>query len=142
MSWGTCYQGSNNIHAGFPALMSDGVIYTDWNSACKSNDILKKQVGITNNYNYRQFLIRNADGIIKKNQIDACERCCGCLENFGKQPQNTGKYIFKSCTDKTQPYGYEHSNLKSLYLTDTALQSRLCAPLLTQEEMLTIPNWN
>ena len=142
MSWGTCYKGSNNIHAGFPALMSDGVIFTEWKASCKNNDIIKKNAGITNNYNYRQFLIKNADTIIEKNQLAACEQCCGCLENFGKQPTNTGKYIFKSCADKTQPFGYETSNLKNMYLSDKSLQSRLCAPLLTQAQMLTIPNWN
>ena len=142
MSWGTCYKGSNNIHAGFPALMSDGVLFTKWDSACKNNNILKKSVGITNNYNYRQFLTKYADRIIKKNQIAACEQCCGCLENFGRGPVNTGKYIFKSCTDRTQPFGYETSNLKNLYLTDKALQSRLCGPLVTQEQMLRMPNWN
>jgi len=142
MSWGTCYKGSNNIHAGFPALMSDGILFTDWNSACKNNNILKKRVGITNNYNYRQFLTKYADRIIKRNQIAACEQCCGCLENFGQPPVSQGKYIFKSCTDTTKPFGYETSNLKNLYLTDKALQSRLCGPLMTQEQMLRMPNWN
>ena len=141
MSWGTCYKGSNNIHAGFPALMSDGVVFTDWNTACKNNNVLKQKVGITNNYNYRQFLTKHADQIIKQNQRAACEQCCGCMENFGAQPVSTGKYIFKSCSDKKIPFGYQTSDLKSLYLSDKALQSRLCAPLLTQDQMLTFPNW-
>ena len=42
MSWGTCYKASNNIHPGFPALMSEGNYVTDWNAACKMNDALKK----------------------------------------------------------------------------------------------------
>ena len=52
MSWGTCYKGSNNIHPGFPALMSDGQWATNWEPACTINKALKKQVGITNNYQY------------------------------------------------------------------------------------------
>ena len=35
MSWGTCYSGSNNIHMGFPALMSDGRLYANWDAACE-----------------------------------------------------------------------------------------------------------
>ena len=27
MSWGTCYSGSNNIHFGFPPIMTDGRNY-------------------------------------------------------------------------------------------------------------------
>ena len=51
MSWGTCYKASNNIHAGFPALMSEGNLYTDYDSACKMNNTLKEKIGIksTNN---------------------------------------------------------------------------------------------
>ena len=44
MSWGTCYSGSNNIHAGFPALMSDGRWASNWEPGCAINNQLKKQV--------------------------------------------------------------------------------------------------
>ena len=82
MSWGTCYSGSNNIHAGFPALMSDGRWAANWEPGCAINNQLKKQVGITNNYEYRQYLIKNADSVITKNQMEACNNCCACWENF------------------------------------------------------------
>ena len=59
MSWGTCYSGSNNIHMGFPALMSDGRLYANWESSCESNNALKAKEGIKNNYDYRQYLIKN-----------------------------------------------------------------------------------
>ena len=93
MSWGTCYKASNNIHPGFPALMSEGNYVTDWNAACKMNDALKKHAGITNNYQYRQYLIKNADRLIHKDQVDACASCCGCLQNFHSRP-NSQKYLF------------------------------------------------
>ena len=144
MSWGTCYKGSNNIHAGFPALMSDGVWATNWEPACSINNALQKRMGITSNYNYRQFLIKNADAVIKGNQMSACDNCCACWENF-EAPNtntNTSKYIYKSCTDKTVPYGYEGSDLKNIYLSSVALQGRLKAPILTQSQMLSMPNFN
>jgi len=143
MSWGTCYKASNNIHAGFPALMSEGNLYTDWNSACRANNELKKSVGITSNYSYRQWLIQNGNRVMNKNTIAACADCCGCMENFKPVPPSN-KYLFKSCADKTQPFGYENSDLKNLYLSDTALQSRLCAPIMTQAQMLQqgMPNYN
>ena len=53
MSWGTCYKASNNIHAGFPAMMSEGNLYTDYDSACKMNNILKDKIGVKSNYQYR-----------------------------------------------------------------------------------------
>ena len=143
MSWGTCYKASNNIHPGFPALMSEGNYVTNWNAACKMNDALKKHAGITNNYEYRQYLIKNADRLIHKDQVDACASCCGCLQNFHSRP-NSQKYLFKSCTDSKIPFGYETSDLKNMYLSAQALQSRLVAPILTQDQLLQQHhlNWN
>jgi hypothetical protein len=141
MSWGTCYKASNNIHQGFPALMSEGNYVTDWNSACKINDELKKRAGIRTNYQYRQYLINNADNLIQKDQVDACAACCGCLQNFHSRP-NSQKYLFKSCSDHKTPFGYETSDLKNMYLSSQVLQERLVAPILTQSQMLQRPNWN
>ena len=44
--------------------------------------------------------------------------------------------------DKTQPFGYQHSDLKNLYTSAQSLQSRLSAPIMTQSQMLNLPNWN
>jgi len=141
MSWGTCNKGGNNIHPGFPALMSSGNFNTNWNSACKTNNVLKKHAGIKDNYQYRQYLTKNADWLILKNQTDACEGCCGCIQNFGSRPPSQ-KFLFKSCSDSRIPFGYETSDLKNLYLSKTQLQERLSAPIMTQSEMLKMPNWN
>ena len=144
MSWGTCYKGSNNIHSDFPPLMSDGNWATNWEPACKINNQIKLHAGITNNYEYRQYLIKNADKIVAKNQLDACDNCCSCWENFKDRNtlKNSAKYIYKSCSDKTQPFGYENSDLKNMYLSSKTLESRLVAPILTQDQMLQFSNYN
>ncbi len=137
MSWGTCYGASNNIHFDFPPLMSDGRNYATWIPACKINTQIRKKNKITTNYDYRQYLTKNADNIIKQNQVNACDQCCGCWENFKKVPfTSTSKYLYKSCTDGGQPYGYENSDLKNLYLSRFALESKQIAPILTQEQYM------
>ena len=143
MSCGNCYNSSNNIHQGFPDLMSEGNYVTDWNSDCKMNNVLKKHAGIQNNYQYRQYLIKNADRLIYKDQVNACASCCGCLQNFQSRP-NSQKYLFKSCADSKTPFGYETSDLKNMYLSSQALQGRLVAPILTQNHLLQrhYLNWN
>ena len=141
MSWGTCYKASNNIHPGFPSLMSEGNYVTDWNAACRMNNNLKDKAGIKDNYQYRQYLIRNADTLIADNQVGACAQCCGNLQNFSPRPDSQ-KYLFTSCSDETVPFGYETSDLKNLYLSSSALQSRLVAPILTQSQLLQYPNFN
>ena len=144
MNQGTCNKSFNNIHAGFPALMSDGRWASNWEPGCAINNQLKKQVGITNNFEYRQYLIKNADSVIQKNQMGACDNCCACWENFHERNavKCPTKYTFKSCTDKTQPFGYQNSDLKNLYLSRKALASRLVAPIMTQSQMLNLPNFN
>jgi len=80
---------------------------------------------------------------MKSNSVASCSQCCGCLETFNPVP-NSNKYLFTSCADKTQPFGYETSDLKNLYLSRSDLQSRLCAPIMTQDQMLQMgkPNYN
>lgn len=139
MSWATCYSGSNNIHFDYPALMSDGR-QTDWNPSCDMNNKYISQNNITNNYQYRQFLINNGNTIRMNNNKLACDNCGVC--NYGHKftPNSSGKYLFKNCGDKAQPYGYECSDLKNAYLSREELQSRMIAPLLSQQGYLHLPN--
>jgi transposase len=144
MSWGTCYSASNNIHSDFPALMSDGRLYTNYEPMCEVNNQYIERNGIKTNYQYRQFLMDNAESIMNQNSKQACDECGVC--NYG-YPLRTaepsqGKYIYRSTQDFTQPYGYENSDLKNLYLSRNALQSRLVAPLMSQQGYLSMPNYN
>lgn len=132
MSWGTCYNGSNNIHFDFPPIMSDGRNYASWVPACDTNNKLQSKLGLTSNYAYRQYLIKNADKVIESNQVGACDQCCSCPAKYGSTNVNHGKYLYKSCNDGSQPYGYETSDLKNMYLSRRALEERTKAPILSQ----------
>ena len=140
MSWATCYSACNNIHSTKPPLMSDGRNFTNWIPACDINTQLVKSTGITNNHDYRQHMINNADRLIAGNQLNACEHVSGNNSVYGRTTFTNGiKHIYQSVTDDHAPYGYEHSDLKSMYLTRTALGDRMRAPLLNQEQLLRMP---
>ena len=139
MSWGTCYSGSNNIHFDYPPLMSDGRQYTNWNSACSDNERVINNNNIKTNYQYRQYLIKNGQSVMAQNQKRACDECGFCQFTQQYTPQPVGKHLYKSCSDMSQPYGYENSDLKKMYVSRQALQSRLHGPLLSQQGMLTLP---
>ena len=139
MSWATCYAGSNNIHFDYPPLMSDGRNFATWNPACDLNDKLMEQQHIQTNYQYRQYLINNADAVIKSNQVSACDQCCTCQFGNKQSKSQSGKYLYQSCSDATKPFGYETSDLKNMYVSRMALQSRLSAPLLSQQGLLSYP---
>ena len=148
MSWGTCYTGSNNLHADFPPLMADGRNYANWQPGAVISDDIRKNANITTNWQYRQYLVKNADSITKFNQLEACDECCGSPARFDQgqgvqvqrqfQVQPQTPYLYQSVTDNSQlnTYGYEHSDLKNLYLADTQLQARLVTPVLTQAQLL------
>lgn len=145
MSWGTCYSGCNNIHFDSPPIMADGRNYASWQPGTELSEKVKQEAGIKTNWQYRQFMMSHADQIIRQNQLEACDQCCACPAKYGdgKSVPNT-PFLYKSCTDKAQPFGYENSDLKNLYLSSYELQCRLQTPSLTQEQLLTAkyPNWN
>ena len=133
MSWATNYSGHNNIHHNKPALMSDGRNFAHWDTNNETNRKMKKSVGIENNFHYRQYLMKNADKIINNNFTTFVDNCSDVPT--AKAKTFTNKYLFKDLTDTTTPYGYEHSDLKNMYLSRQSLNSKLVGPILTQEEI-------
>lgn len=136
MNWGTCYSGSNNIHFDFPPIMSDGRNFATWLPGDKVNQNLRKQNNITTNWQYRKYLQNNADSIIKYNQLSACNDCCSCPILHNASKESNPPFLYKSCLEKSQPYGYENSDLKSLYLNKYQLQCRLYTPVMTQDQLI------
>ena len=119
----TCLNGSNNIHSNFPALMSDGRnIKTNINDTYYEN-ILKTKLNIKNNSDYRKYLQTNADQIILNNQLVSCNQCGYNLNTKTSVNLNNNPYIFNSILSTTQPYGYENSDLKNIYLSKQQLNA-------------------
>ena len=147
MSWGTCNSGSNNIHLDFPPIMHDGRNYANWQPGAVINENLKKEANISSNWQYRKYLSNNADTIIQFNRLSALGDCCANLAQYGSGQQsvtNNSPYLYKSCLDNTIKFGYENSDLKNLYLSDNALQSRMVTPVFSQDQLLSqqIPRAN
>jgi len=125
MSWGTCYSGSNNIHFNFPPLMEDSRLFSNYYSSVLNDDVFKNNKNIKNNSDYRKYLQVNADAIIKNNQYISCGEC-GTTSNNILEPlvSNQTPYIFNSILSQDQPYGYETSDLKNIYLSKQQLDSQ------------------
>ena len=130
MSWGTCYKGSNNIHFNFPPFMNDGRNYSNYEPGASLDNKLKKEANIKTNSDYRKYLQNNADLIIKNNQLSACDECSTC-PYFSSTNVNlpiTKPYIFDSIISDDQPFGYETSDLKNIYLSKQVLEAQMHAP--------------
>tara|TARA_B100000513_G_scaffold131160_1_gene58631 strand:+ start:252 stop:671 length:420 start_codon:yes stop_codon:yes gene_type:complete len=122
MSWATAYTGSNNIHFNFPPIMTDGRNYSQWEPSNVTNEKIRESENINTNWEYRRYLQKNADTIIKTNQLSSFNKS-NCLHSASENTNNS-PYIYNSCLDKSSPYGYNNSDLKNQYLSRNELQSR------------------
>tara|TARA_B100000902_G_scaffold399901_1_gene473476 strand:- start:5201 stop:5608 length:408 start_codon:yes stop_codon:yes gene_type:complete len=130
MSWATCYSGSNNIHFNFPPIMNDGRNYSSYIPGSAMDKEIKERQNIKTNSDYRAYLQINADQIIKNNQLNSCNECSSC-HYINNQNQNLNliqPYIFNSILSNDQPFGYEGSDLKNLYLSRQKMEAQLYAP--------------
>jgi len=121
MSWE--YKGSNNIHFNYPSIMMDGRNFSSYDMAPLLDKTLKENANIRTNSEYRKYLQHNADSIIKNNQLSACQEC-GVYINIKSNINNQSPYIFNSTLSKDQPYGYETSDLKNIYLSRSQLNAQ------------------
>ena len=147
MSWATSTIGTNNIYSNFPPIMHDGRNYADWQPGSVINDNFRKDAKISNNWDYRQYLTKNADTIIRLNQLNACgeikqptpvgEQSDGSKTSYQSQSQSQSNnwYTFGANQDGNQPI-FEQSDLKNIYLSDISLQSRMTTPVITQYELM------
>ena len=133
MSWMTCYSGSNNIHFNFPPIMADGRNFAQWQPEAVVNNRIQKTEGITNNWNYRQYLQQNGVQIMNYNTAESCyELGLDPHVQTGKTPSDNVPYMFKSSFDTSKPgYGYCNSDLKNPYLSREQLNSRMVSPSIS-----------
>ena len=125
MSWGTCYSGSNNIHFNFPPLMEDSRLFSNYYSSVLNDSVFQNNKNIKNNSDYRKYLQVNADTIIKNNQYVSIAECGANINNNSAVSDSIRTpYIFNSILSHDQPYGYETSNLKNVYLSRQQLDAQ------------------
>ena len=135
MSWGTCYSGSNNIHFNSPPIMADGRNFAQWQPDAVVNNRIQQTEGITNNWNYRQYLQHNGLQIMNYNTAESCyELGLDPHVQTGKTPSDNVPYTFRSTFDTSRPgFGYCNSDLKNPYLSREQLNSRLVAPSINPQ---------
>ena len=130
---------SNNKYDGFPPLMMDGrTITASWQPEAVLNSHLLKEINVETNWQYRQYMIKNAKDIMKYNCTQSATDA-GYLKRYADLENNSYStpYVSNSYVDNAKPSGYQTSDLKELYLTREQLQARMVAPEITQEEFIT-----
>ena len=97
-----CYKTTNNKFFNCPPRMDDGRHFTDYRPSCDLNNLVASNNNLVSSYDYRQFLILNADKLMDLNrgytvQMNSCGPC--------KQPYEQGTMLPEQskvqCNDKT-----------------------------------------
>lgn len=78
-----CSRASDNRHFNCPPKMADGRHFTDYRPRCLTNFVFPNDQPL-NSYEYRQYLIHNADSLMKENRLHAYNmNICGpCVEPY------------------------------------------------------------
>jgi hypothetical protein len=118
--------------------MNDGRNFSGWQPGNAVNESIRRSENIKTNWDYRRYLTTNADQIMKINRIDAVNASGhGSFEvNPYEEEQRNVPFMYSSVMDTREPFGYVQSDLKDMYLSREALQSRMVAPEITQEQVL------
>ena len=142
MSLDNCMSVYNNNNE---MIIGNDTNSVEWSPGVELNLEIKNKKNITKNWQYRKFITANADTIIKKNQMQACQQCCVCPSRYvsldvplgqKETTPNTTPYLYDGCLSRYQPPGYEESLQKKTYLIKKDLQGRMSIPSITNHKLI------
>jgi hypothetical protein len=129
--------GTNPVYPGFPPIMMDGraIVASDQPEAVLNNTLIK-ELGIQSNWQYRNYLTKNAEDIMRYNYRESSNDV-GYFKRYTDTPKEYNvPFVYPSFISTTKPNGYINSDLKEIYLSREQLNSRKVAPIITQEEII------
>jgi hypothetical protein len=71
---GFCDKTSNNKYFNCPPMMADGRHFTDYRPNSYSNNLIRMSSNIVGSYEYRQYLIHNAEKLMQENRNHATQK--------------------------------------------------------------------
>jgi hypothetical protein len=126
---------TNNRYKQFTPLMSDGrSIVSNAQSVEILNNKLIAENGITTNWKYRQYMIKNANTIMEYNYRESSNDTGYIIPPIKTTKSNLRDtnliipYTFDSLNDNSKPY--EMTDVKELYLTKEQMNSKKVIPVL------------
>lgn len=151
-----CDKVSDNRIFSCPPRMADGRHFTDYKPRCMANFILDNDS--LNSFEYRQYLIKNSDSIIKNNQMKSYKQntCGPCVEPYDQGTVLPEQYIQTCDKDSCKMIlndqngvglgrGYDNSSAKTEFLKVKEQEQMMfknikqpCS-VAQEEDMLTFP---
>jgi hypothetical protein len=123
---------TNNQYPKFPPKMADGrSVISSWQPESAMNEDIIRKNGIASNWIYRKYLTDNSKKIMEENYRQMCNDTGYQLPSYvNSGDKGQSPYTYTSLYDKTQPTGFENSDLKQLYLSREELNSRKVIPVI------------
>ena len=85
------------------------------NSLEKRNNVIIKDNNINTNWDYRHYLMKNANSIMSHNKYNSCLNT-GIHNDLDYKSQDGNPYVFNSTLDNSRPFGYQTSDLKETFI--------------------------
>ena len=112
----------NNSHVNMPGVLSDGRLFTNYDSDALVGETIKKKNGLKSNEEYRRYLVQNTDTIMKYNYDHMAKKN---QTHYEHEPYNYGPpHLYMSIQEDTKPFGYEDTSTKQMYLTRQQLDDK------------------
>lgn len=145
---------ANNVYDGFPPMMADGrALIGAWQPESYENDALIRAANIQSNWDYRQYLTKNAESVMRRNFVESANDV-GFYERGLHEPMHgdftpmviptkvgefTGPTVYGSLQQPQSSYGYVASDLKDHYLAKERNAAAVSGGVaLTQEELIRV----
>tara|TARA_B100000073_G_scaffold255225_1_gene215201 strand:- start:1312 stop:1881 length:570 start_codon:yes stop_codon:yes gene_type:complete len=132
---------TNNKYPEFPPLMSDSrSITASWQHDAVTNAKIIEENNIQSNWQYRQYLTKNAINVMQDNFLNASNDLgyhSRNTETPNVQSNEVNGYstpaLYTNVLEEIKPLGYSISDLKTTYLTREQLNARKISPAIPQD---------
>ena len=124
---------NNNYYTIEPTQELQGTAYNLWQPDGSTNRKILVDTGISSNWQYRQYMQKNANEIMKFNTMQS-------INTSGNNPytilntntvENT-PYLYNSVHDTSNPlYGFRNTDLKQDYRSKEMLNARMVSPVIS-----------
>jgi hypothetical protein len=121
---------NNNYYTIEPTQELQGSAYSLWQPGAATNRKIIVDTGINSNWNYRKYIQKNANDIMKYNTMQA-------INTSGNNPYtvlntntvNNTPHLYSSIHDTNNPpHGYRASDLRKDFLTKQQIKARMISP--------------
>lgn len=94
----------------------------------QENNMIRRAEGINASWKHRQYLQHNANMIMEYNKTLVMNEYNAANHYTNNQNSANIPFLYRSCLETTQPFGYENSDLKQAYLAKKHAQCMKHAP--------------